>query len=91
MHEELTRPQETYRVLTPQGFQDQPLPRGQYKTHPNHVRLRTSGYHAFAPVDRTAAEMHSLIDALTSEQFTAAHPVLQAAFALRLRSDSCVC
>jgi Fic family protein len=80
MHEELTGPQETYRVLTPQGFQEQPLPRGQYKTQPNHVRLQSGDFHAFAPVDRTAAEMHLLVQALTSEQFASAHPVIQAAY-----------
>jgi Fic family protein len=81
MHEELTAPQETYKVLTPLGVQDQPLPRGKYKEQPNHVRVRGGGYHAYAPVDRTPAEMHALVEELGGELFQSAHPVLQASYA----------
>ncbi len=81
MHEELTAPQETYKVLTPTGIQDQSLPRGKYKEQPNHVRLRDGGYHAYAPVDRTPAEMHALVEELGGDAFQSSHPVLQASYA----------
>lgn len=81
IHEELTKPQETYTVQTPVGRQEQPLTRGQYKQYPNHVQLADGSRHAYAPVDRTRDEMARLVANLESEEFAAAHPVLQAAYA----------
>jgi Fic family protein len=81
LHEELCAPQETYTVLTPIGLQEQRLPKAEYKHYPNHVRLADGSYHAYAPVELTAAEMHRLVAALQDEAFKSAHPVLQAAFA----------
>lgn len=73
--------QDTYQVLTATGWQQQALPKGQYKEHPNHVRLRDGSIHAYAPVDRTADEMHRLVLELRSDAFAALHPVVQAAYA----------
>lgn len=81
LHEELCSPQETYLVHTPVGPQLHPLPRGEYKRYPNHVRQRDGIPHAYAPVDRVADEMHRLVAELQSERFQAAHPVLQASYA----------
>jgi len=81
LHQELCRPQETYTVATAVGVQDQPLIKGQYKTAPNHVRGRDGAMHSYAPVDLTPAEMHRLMGELSSAEFAAAHPVLQAAYA----------
>lgn len=81
LHEELCRPQETYSVATSIGVQEQPLPKGEYKHAPNHVRTRDGAMHSYAPVDLTPAEMHRFVAELNSEAFTNAHPVLQAAFA----------
>jgi Fic family protein len=81
LHEVVCRAQSTYRVATSQGPQDQPLPKGQYKSHPNHVRTRNGTDHSYAPVDMTPAEMQRLLGELRSEAFGAAHPVLQAAYA----------
>lgn len=39
LHEKVCAGQEKYRDLTDQGWQEQVLPRGTYKTQPNHVRL----------------------------------------------------
>lgn len=81
LHVELCRPQETYLVQTPTGPQEQELPKGEYKFHPNHVRARDGELHAYAPVDLTPDEMNRLCGELQSEEFLNAHPVLQASYA----------
>jgi Fic family protein len=81
LHEEVCAAQDSYTVVTPVGQQEQPLPKGQYKLHPNHVALPEGGFHAYASVEATPSEMHRLIEELTSERFSSAHPVVQAAFA----------
>jgi Fic family protein len=81
LHEELTSAQETYVVQTPLGPQEQPLPRGEYKSHPNHVQTRDGTAHSYAPVDLTRPEMGRLVEQLESDPFRTAHPVLQASYA----------
>lgn len=81
LHEDLTAPQGTYTVHTPVGVQQHPLPRGEYKKHPNHVRLQDGSPHAYAPVDRTRDEMRRLVEQLQTERFEKAHPIIQAAYA----------
>jgi Fic family protein len=81
LHEILCAAQDTYRVLTPSGWQEHELVKGQYKTLPNHVRLKDGSFHAYAPVDRVLQEMHRLVEILTGPEFEAAHPVLQASYA----------
>jgi Fic family protein len=81
LHEELVAGQDTYRVVTAIGIQDQPLPKGQYKVLPNHVRRRDGNMHSYAPVDFTPAEMHRFVTELRSDMFLGAHPVLQASYA----------
>src|SRR5260370_40771113 len=73
--------QKTYRVVTAVGLQDQPLPKGQYKILPNHVRLRDGNMHSYAPADLTPDEMHRLVNELRAPDFLAANPVLQASYA----------
>lgn len=80
VHEVVTRPQETYTVVTPLGLQRQPLPKGKYKSQPNHVRTADGQVHAYAPVDLTQPEMQRLLDELESASFQKAHPVLQASY-----------
>ncbi|HTG33959.1 MAG TPA: Fic family protein [Thermoanaerobaculia bacterium] len=80
LHERLCEPQKTYRVLTDVGWQEQDLPKGQYKSRPNHVRLTDGTFHAYAPVDRVADEMHRLIEQIRTPEFETAHPVLQASY-----------
>ena len=80
LHETLCAPQETYRVYTDLGWQDQELPKGQYKIHPNNVRLTDGTLHAYAPVDRVPDEMHRLIEQIRRPEFETAHPVLQASY-----------
>jgi hypothetical protein len=81
LHERLTAGQDTYRVLTAVGWQDQPLPHGQYKTQPNNVLQPDGTRHEYAPVADTPAEMSRLVEQLRGDRFAQAHPVLQAAYA----------
>ncbi len=80
VHETICAPEKTYRVLTEVGWQEQDLPKGQYKNRPNHVRLTDGTYHAYAPVDRVPDEMHRLLEQIRTPEFDAAHPVLQASY-----------
>lgn len=81
LHEEVTAAQETYRVLTDLGWDERPLPRGKYKTTPNHVLLTDGSVHSYAPVAETAPEMARLVEQLQSAEFAAADPIVQAAYA----------
>ena len=81
LHEEVCAAQGTYPVRTPQGPQLHELAKGAYKRHPNHIRKADGTEHAFAPVTDTPAEMHRLVEVLRSQEFLAAHPVVQAAYA----------
>jgi Fic family protein len=80
LHGTLCAPQRTYRVLTDQGWQEQELPQGQYKTRPNHVHLTDGTVHAYAPVDQVATEMHRFIEQIRTPEFESAHAVLQASY-----------
>jgi Fic family protein len=74
--------QETYRVHTAVGVQKQSLPKDEYKRQPNNPTIRLSGrLHHYAPPTDVTAEMDRLVGELRSAEFTAAHPVLQAAYA----------
>ena len=83
LHSEITAGQETYRVWIPslKKYQQQALPRGQYKTQSNHVRQADGDWHAYAPVDAVPAEMQRLLEQTRTPEFEAAHPSLQAAYA----------
>ncbi|HEV3093882.1 MAG TPA: Fic family protein [Solirubrobacteraceae bacterium] len=81
LHDEVTEPQETYTVDTPVGPQEQPLPHGEYKKYPNHVKLPDGTTHSYVPVLDTSAEMERLVTELASEPFLAADPILQASYA----------
>lgn len=80
LHKELCSTQRTYRVITDLGPQDHELPVGEYKHHPNHVRLPDGNFHAYASVDATRHEMPKLIEQLRSKEFLTAAPPLQAAY-----------
>ena len=81
LHTEVAEGIDTYWVLTPQGWQEQALPKGTYKHLPNHVLLQDGKKHAYAPVDRVPDEMQRLVAELRTPGFEQAHPVLQAAYA----------
>jgi len=81
IHEVVCRAQDTYAVVTAVGPQQQPLPKGQYKSLSNHVRTRKGTDHSYAPVDMTPPEMQRLVTELRSPEFITAHPAIQAAYA----------
>lgn len=81
IHQIICASQETHRVYTPAGPQDQPLPKGIYKTMPNSPTLLDGRVHAYAPVMDTPPEMRRLVTELRSDEFLRAHPVIQAAYA----------
>jgi Fic family protein len=82
LHEVVCGAQETYRVITAIGFQEQALPKGRYKVLPNHVvHTRDGATHSYAPVDVTPVEMARLMSEIRSDAFQKAHPVMQAAYA----------
>jgi Fic family protein len=80
LHAEVCAAQDVYSVVTALGPQEQVLPKGEYKQHPNHVILRDGRLHAYAPVSKTAQEVQRLVDELQSDAFQNAHPVLQASY-----------
>lgn len=81
LHEAICGGQDTYRALTAVGWQELPLPKGEFKNLPNHVREPDGSWHSYAPPDQTPSEMQRLVDELASPGFARAHPVVQAAFA----------
>ena len=81
LHEKVCAAQTTYKVLTPAGWQDQELPNGKYKTHPNSVDTLSGEPHLYASVADTPPEMARLISELSSDAFKSAHPASQAAYA----------
>ena len=81
LHKKICLAQETFKALTPEGFQDQQLNHGEYKRLPNHVLKEGDALHAYAPVQQTPIEMGRLCETIRSGDFESAHPVLQAAYA----------
>ncbi len=83
LHEVMMASQETYRVYVEalDGYQDHPLPRGQYKQQPNNPTTVSGRVHDYAPPSDTPAEMARLTDELRTPEFINAHPVAQAAYA----------
>lgn len=80
LHEVVCAAQDTYRVETAIGPQQQQLVKGRYKVLPSHVHTRDGTDHSYAPVDVTPAETARLVAETRTEAFLAAHPVLQAAY-----------
>jgi Fic family protein len=80
LHEKVCARQQTYRVLTDQGYQEHELPKGSYKTQPNHVRVTDGAIHPYAPVDQVSSEMYRLLEQVRTPGFESAHPVAQASY-----------
>jgi Fic family protein len=81
LHKELCASQRTYRVITAVGPQEHELPVGEYKHHPNHVKLPDETFHAYASVDATRHEMPKMMEWLKDPRFLGANAALQAAYA----------
>jgi Fic family protein len=80
LHEKVCAQQPTYKVLTDQGWQEQELPKGAYKTQPNHVLLNDGSIHSYAPVGQVAPEMYRLLEQIRTPEFERAHPITQASY-----------
>ncbi|MEW5798165.1 MAG: Fic family protein [Bacteroidota bacterium] len=80
LHTEICKSQNTYRVLTAEGFVEKELKKGSYKESPNHVQTQTGEIHSYAPVNMVASEMERLCRELRGDVFENAHPVLQASY-----------
>jgi len=83
LHQTMLASQKTHRAWVDalNGFQDQPLPLGQYKEQPNSPITPSETTHDYAPPSDTGAEMARLMDELRSPSFAGAHPIVQAAYA----------
>jgi Fic family protein len=80
LHEKVCAQQPTYKVLTDQGWQEHELPKGTYKTQPNHVLLKDGSIHPYAPVGQVAPEMYRLLEQIRTPEFESAHPIAQASY-----------
>jgi Fic family protein len=80
LHNQICREQETYKAFTELGWQDLQLPKGQYKTLPNHIVNKDDSIHSHAPVDLTPMEMIRLCDEINNDDFQNAHAVIQASY-----------
>ena len=82
VHEIICASQDEFTVITAVGPQKQVMPKGTYKQHPNSpFNIASGSVHGYASVLDTPPEMGRLVAELTSAEFTAAHPVAQAAYA----------
>lgn len=81
LHELACSTQDTYRVWTAQGWQEQTLERGSYKRFPNNPSIADGSVHAYAPVDAVAPEMERFVRELREESFLSAPAPAQAAYA----------
>lgn len=85
LHEVICASQSDYDVRVSIGdevrIQRHSLPKGVYKTHPNHVLGRDGRAFYYAPPGETSAEMHRFCESLRSRDFEIAHPAIQAAYA----------
>jgi len=83
LHEKLCLNQKTYRVYinSIQVFQEHSLSLGEYKQLPNSPTLSSGAVFDYASPLETPAEMARLLNEFKTEDFIAAHSVLQAAYA----------
>lgn len=78
IHDMACRPQLTHQVIVEGRVQDHVMAPGDYKHHPNHLRLDGGGWVATAPVALVRQEMAQLVEVAGSREFAALHPAAQA-------------
>jgi Fic family protein len=81
LHEHVCSAQETYKVLTDQGWQEHQFEKGTYKRFPNNPRTADGREHAYALPEEVPFEMRRLVTELQSEAFANAPAPVQAAYA----------
>ena len=82
LHSRICRRQKVYSVNTASGVREEALPLREYKRFQNHVQPHLRTRPAYAPVALTHREMQKFCWELNSSLFLAAHPILQASYAL---------
>ena len=80
VHAVACAPQLHHDVLVDDEVQDHVMAHGDYKHHPNHVRLDGGGWQATAPVALVGAETARLVELAASTEFSTLHPVTRAAW-----------
>lgn len=78
VHATACGPQLTHAVLVDDRLQDHVMAHGDYKHHPNHVRLDDGGWSATVPVALVRTEMGRLVELAGTAEFAALHPVARA-------------
>jgi hypothetical protein len=78
IHDVACRPQLTHQVIVDGHVQDHVMAPGDYKHHPNHIRLDGSGWQATAPVALVRPEMARLVEIAAGPEFSGLHPVAEA-------------
>ncbi|MDQ4089769.1 MAG: Fic family protein [Actinomycetota bacterium] len=80
IHEVACGPQLTHRVVVEGRVQDHVMAHGDYKHHPNHLRLDDGTWQATVPVAQLEAEMAHLLALAERAEVAGLHPVTQAAW-----------
>jgi hypothetical protein len=80
IHEVACGPQLTHRVVVEGRVQDHVMAHGDYKHHPNHLRLDDGTWQATVPVALLEAEMAHLLALAERAEVAGLHPVTQAAW-----------
>jgi hypothetical protein len=78
IHDVGCRPQLTHQVIVEGHVQDHVMAPGDYKHHPNHIRLDGGGWRPTAPVALVRPEMARLVELAASPAFAGLHPATQA-------------
>ena len=78
IHDVACRPQLIHQVIVDGHVQDHVMAPGDYKHHPNHLRLDDGGWMATAPVALVGPEMARLVELAAGPAFAELHPVVQA-------------
>ena len=78
IHDLACRPQMTHQVIVDGHVQDHVMAPGDYKHHPNHIRLDDGGWLPTAPVALVRTEMARLVELAGSADFAGLHPAAQA-------------
>lgn len=81
VHESLCKAHPYYDVRVGDRVEPRPLRLGEYKRESNHVFQADGTPHSYAPVADTPGEVARLVAELNSQEFEAAHPIHQAAYA----------
>lgn len=81
LHQAITRTQDTYIVTDALGrVVEAPLPKGQWKTQPNHVLRQDNTLLEYAPPEQVASEIDRLVTLWGKVDATDVHPMVKAAW-----------